>query len=247
MTITDVHSNKVRYVEGEGATSTATVINTGTTEQSGTLVATLTANLDAPQEVGREALTLAPGQQSDWSFAYNVGPETYGRVLEVRFLDPQGQVLDSWQEYYVVAKEFMRVQQHTYNAQAKNYKVNPWTTYLNFTHNFASEPTDWGVYMTDTEEYLSGQAGYDLTMANRKYQYAAFAPVVSSPSEAAPAWMPLRLSAPRRWPPAGLAPARRRPRRQCRLTPCRYWRFPPPPVRARRSLPFALSPLSRDT
>jgi len=174
VTITDVHSNKVRYDENEAATSKATVINTGPTEQPGTLVATLTANLDAPREVAREELTLAPGQQSEWEFAYNVGPETYGRVLEVRFLDPQEQVLDAWQEYYAVAKEFMRVQQHTTNVPSRTYRVDPWTTYQNFAHQWAHEPTDWGVYMTDTEQYIAAQSGYYLSMPARKQQYAAW-------------------------------------------------------------------------
>jgi hypothetical protein len=174
VTITEIKSNKVRYNENESATSHVTVANTRATGQQGTLIATLISDLDTRREVGRTAFTLGAGQQGHWDVRYSVGPETYGRTLEVRFVDEAGAVVDTWREFYAVAAEWFRVQQHTYGAQSPAYRVDPWVTYMNQMHNFASEPSDWGAYMTDTEQYLSGQARYHVIMAHRKGYYTHF-------------------------------------------------------------------------
>jgi len=80
-------------------------------------------DLDTSREVARTPFSIAPGATRNWNFSYNVGPETYGRAIEVRFVDSSGKVLDSWQEYYVVAAEFFRVQQHAYAGRNKLYKA----------------------------------------------------------------------------------------------------------------------------
>jgi len=72
-----------------------------------------------------------------------------------------------------VAAEWFRVQQHVGQAQMKNYRTDAWATYFNQTHNFASEPTDFGVQAGDFEEYLSPTAGYHLNMPSRKYRIQA--------------------------------------------------------------------------
>ena len=97
-------------------------------------------------------------EEKKWQFSYNVGPETYGRALEVEFVDEDGNTLDKWQEYYAVAEEYFRVQLHCYQSlPKKHYKVDFWTTYFNQAHWFASEPTDLGVQVTDVEAYSSAQ------------------------------------------------------------------------------------------
>jgi hypothetical protein len=174
VTITDIHSNKVRYDENEQATTVVSVINTSGTERKGTLVALLHTDLDTVREVGRKEVSLGWGQQTSWPVTYSVGPETYGRALEVRFIDEAGTVVDSWQEFYAVAAEWFRVQQHTHGAQSPAYRVDPWVTYVNQMHYFASEPTDFGVRMTDTETYISGQPLYHMDMPARKAMIAHY-------------------------------------------------------------------------
>jgi hypothetical protein len=177
LTITDIRSNKVRYDENEAATTKATVVNTAKGEFSGTLVADMILDVDTRREIARSAFTVAAGATKTWEFRYSVGPETYGRAIEVRFVGVDGAVVDAWQEYYAVAAEWFRVQQATHNAEMKTYTVDPWTTYFNQIHNFAAEPTDWGVQTDECaqlEQYLSGQALYHLNMNHRRGAYAHY-------------------------------------------------------------------------
>ncbi|MBI2298701.1 MAG: hypothetical protein HYU66_07080 [Armatimonadetes bacterium] len=167
LTITDVHSTKVLYVENETATTVATVVNTAAQPFTGTLAAILHVDLDATREVARAAYTIQPGQTGTWSFTYNVGPETYGRGVEVRWLDEAGKLVDAWQEFYGVAAEFFRVQQHTNNVSNAAYQVTPWVSYYNLAHYFGCEPTDFGVSTVAAEQYVSGQPGYTISQANR--------------------------------------------------------------------------------
>ena len=71
-------------------------------------------------------------------------------------LDEAGNEMDRWQEYYQVAREWLRVQMHT-NSR-----------YYNMGHYFANEPTDWGVQPTDAERWISGQAGYHIIPSHRQ-------------------------------------------------------------------------------
>ncbi|MHB9036700.1 MAG: hypothetical protein ACYC64_08535 [Armatimonadota bacterium] len=170
--ITDIRSNKVRYIENENATTKATVINKTDKECMGTLVAIMHIDVDTVREVARTEFTIAPGDQQVWEFSYNVGPETYGRGIEVRFVDGDGKLIDTWQEFYAVAAEFFRVHQHCIPIICDKYKQDYWNTYYNQKHYFASEPTDFGVYPTDAEQYLSGQVGYRINQSARRSEIA---------------------------------------------------------------------------
>jgi len=167
VTVTDVRSNKVRYDENETATTVTTLVNATNATVQGTVVANMILGLDESREIARKSMTLNPGE-SKWSFAYSVGPETYGRAVEVEFLDATGKSLDRFQEYYVVAAEWFRVQHHAGAAWSKNFKTDSWVTYLNQSHWFAGEPTDFGVHADEFDEYLSPQAGYHMNMPYRK-------------------------------------------------------------------------------
>jgi hypothetical protein len=175
LTITDIRSNKVRYDENEAATTKATLVNTSGREFSGTLVADMILDVDTRREITRAAFTVAAGATQTWEFRYGVGPETYGRAVEVRFISADGAIVDAWQEYYSVAAEWFRVQQHILPNPKKTYDGDsPWATYHNQVHNFASEPTDWGVQAdkcAELEQYLSGQALYHLNMPHRRARY----------------------------------------------------------------------------
>ncbi|MBI4023793.1 MAG: hypothetical protein HY360_02365 [Verrucomicrobia bacterium] len=172
ITITEVKSNKVRYDENETAQTKAILVNKSSVARKGTAVALMHVDIDRPREIARADLTLAAGETKAWDFSYSVGPETYGRGIEVRFVE-NGQALDSWQEFYAVAAEWFRVQQATHNAQNKAYTVDFHTTYCNQSHEFAGEPTDFGVYYPDgVEVYHSGQAAYPMSYPARKARHA---------------------------------------------------------------------------
>ena len=172
VTITDVRSRKVRYVENETAGTRATLVNKTSEAVSGVLVVLMHLDVDTTREITRIAFTIGAGESRNWDFSYNVGPETYGRGIEVKFVDGKGTLLDSWQEFYAVAAEYFRVHQHCYQRQVKSYTVNFWTTYFNQSHYFSGEPTDFGVRPFDAEVYRSGQAGYRFNWAARKQQIA---------------------------------------------------------------------------
>ena len=121
VTIADVHSNKVLYEENENATTRAWMVNTSDQPGTGTLVARMHLDLDTVREIARAPCTIAPGQTNSWNFTYSVRPETYGRGIEVQFVDEKGAVVDSWQEFYAVAAEWFRVHQHTHNVSNKLY------------------------------------------------------------------------------------------------------------------------------
>ena len=170
VTITDVHSDKVLYEENESATTRATLVSTSDKPCSGTLMALMHLDLDNTREIARTSFAVQPGQTASWGFTYNVGPETYGRAVEVRLVDEAGSLVDAWQEFYGVAAEFFRVQQHTHDVSNRAYEVTPWVSYYNEAHYFANEPTDFGVRTVEAEQYLSGQAGYEIYQAGRQAQ-----------------------------------------------------------------------------
>lgn len=174
ITVVDIRSNKVLYEENEHAVTRARLVNTASAERKGRLVAVMHLDMDTQRKLSETNLTLGPGETRTWEFGYGVGPETYGRGVEVRFENEQGEAVDQWQEFYAVAAEFFRVQTHSYNAQNELYEVSPWTTYLNQRHYFASEPTDFGVQPFAAEEYLSGQAGYRFQQAARQAEIDHF-------------------------------------------------------------------------
>lgn len=172
VTITRIRSSKVRYVENEAATTTATVVNKKANAVRGTLRARMILDLDTVRDIDRSPFSLAPGEEKKWTFSYNVGPETYGRAIEVEYVDSDGKTLDTWQEYYAVAAEFFRVHQHSYQTATKYWPADVFIFYFNQSHYFAAEPTDFGILSHDAEIYKSGQAGYRINVPARKAQIA---------------------------------------------------------------------------
>jgi len=154
-----IEPNKILYEEGEDASAKVTVKNNTGREQKVTLVALQYADLAGGREVARGNMSLPAGGEKTWTIRYNVGPQTYGRALEVQVLDAAGKELDRWQEYYQAGREWLRVQ--VFSSPSR---------YSNMGHYHASEPTDWGIQPTDAQEWISGQAGYHVNPANRRYQ-----------------------------------------------------------------------------
>ena len=172
LTITNVRSDKVRYNELENASTVATVVNHTAKTIRGKLQARLVVDLKHRRNIGSTAFTIASGQTKKWTIKYNVGPETYGRAVEVDFINDKGKLLDRWQEYYVVAREFFRVHQHSYQTKRKYFVEDPRVFYFNQTHYFAHEPTGLGAEPFKAEIYISGQAGYRINQVFRKAQIA---------------------------------------------------------------------------
>ncbi|MDD5706434.1 MAG: hypothetical protein PHR35_10935, partial [Kiritimatiellae bacterium] len=147
VTITGIRTDKILYEEGEDAVATVFLINTSLAKKTLTLAAIQITDLDDKQEVARETVSVPAEGSIQCDFRYNVGPETFGRALEVRLLDETGKEIDRWQDYYQSAREWLRVQMHSPGR------------YNNMVHHFASEPTDWGVQIADVEEWRSCQNG----------------------------------------------------------------------------------------
>lgn len=72
-----------------------TLINSSHRAYAGTLIARMHVDLGSPREITRSAFALGGEETKTWSFSYNVGPESYGRGLEVRFVDTDGGVVDT--------------------------------------------------------------------------------------------------------------------------------------------------------
>jgi hypothetical protein len=173
VTITDIRSNKLRYNEREPASTTATLVNHTAKTVTGVLRAKMIVDLGAVRPLADEqSFSIKSGETRKWTFAYNVGPETYGRAIEVEFVDGRGKRLDKWQEYYAVAREFFRVHQHSYQVKGKYWAEDPHIFYFNQTHYFAHEPTGLGVEPFDAEVYITGQTGYRINVKFRKAQMA---------------------------------------------------------------------------
>ena len=173
VTIVDVRSNKLRYDERESASTTATLVNHTEKAVTGTLRAKMLVDLDASRSLAEaQAFTIKSGETRKWTFAYNVGPETYGRGIEVELVDSAGKRLDRWQEYYAVAREFFRVHQHSYQVRSKYWAEDPHIFYFNQSHYFAHEPTGLGVEPFDAEVYITGQTGYRINQKFRRAQAA---------------------------------------------------------------------------
>lgn len=152
--------NKILYEEGETATAKVTLCNTTAAAETVALTARQHVDLDPASEVARGSLAVPAGGEAVWTFRYDVGPETYGRALEVTVADGSGRQADRWQEYYQVAKEWLRVQMPCSMV------------YNNQQHYFAAEPTDWGIQPTEAEMWIAGQPGYRISSSGLKGQIA---------------------------------------------------------------------------
>ena len=146
-----IEPNKILYEEGEDVAAKITLKNATPTEQKVTLVAVQYTDMDNGREVARASLSLAAGEEKAWTISYNVGPETYGRALEIRIMDEAGKELDRLQEYYQAGKEWFRVQMHSGGR------------YNNMQHWFSAVPTAWGVHSTDAEIIIGEQGGSPIS------------------------------------------------------------------------------------
>jgi len=149
--VTAIEPDRILYEEGENATVKVSVKNTKATEQKVALIALHHKDLDTVNEVGRENVSIPAGGQQNWTVSYNAGPETYGRAIEVKVMDESGKEMDSWQEYYQVAKEWFRVQMHSGGR------------YNNMQHFFSAVPTSWGIHTTDAELIIGEQGGTPIS------------------------------------------------------------------------------------
>ena len=156
VTIGSIQPNRRIYDENDDAIIRTTIVNKTGMEKKGTLVAIAHLDLDTGREVKREPFTIGAGKTEIWKFACNVGPETYGRGIEVRFLDEAGNLIDSWQEYFHVASEWLRVQ-----IQSGRYSSMS-------TYTVQTEPSNFSVHTTDAEIYKSADGKWRITTQSHR-------------------------------------------------------------------------------
>ncbi|MBQ9770292.1 MAG: hypothetical protein IJW23_00560 [Lentisphaeria bacterium] len=150
--ITTIKPSRIRYNENDKGSVQYTLVNNTGAPLKGTLQITMRRGLHDEKTLKKASVTLKPGAQT-LTTSYNVGPETFGREIEVSFTSSKGTVVKK--EYFQVAKEFMRVMMHGTGK------------YQNFTHFFASETSDFGIKKTDDLEYLSAQPRYHMRWKSR--------------------------------------------------------------------------------
>jgi hypothetical protein len=149
--ITSITPNKILYEEEEEATARVVIRNTTDAEQTVSVTAMQLVDVDQGREVAQQRLTIAAGAESAWTVRYTVGPEMYGQALEVRVTDEAGTMLDRWQEYYQVGKEWFRVQMHSGGR------------YNNMQHWFSAEPTSWGIQPYEADRIVGEQGGMPIS------------------------------------------------------------------------------------
>jgi len=158
VTITKIEPNYRRYDENDDASARATIVNRTSEAKKGTLIALMHSDLDTAREVARKDVSIAPGKTEGWNFTYNVGPDEYGRGIEVRFVDESGALIDTWQEFYHVTPEWLRVQ-----VMGRYASWNQWTV--------QTEPSAFGVHTLDVEHYESPDGNWQIrTQSHRQKQ-----------------------------------------------------------------------------
>ncbi len=165
--VSDIRLNKLRYDEDENASVIINIKNSATKTFSGKIIVSLCYGLNQNKIISNDSIFIEPGKRHTKKINFNVGPETYGRGLMVSLRNKSGKLIDSWQEYFPVAKEWFRVQQHL----SSDIWTDPRSSYFNQYHRFALEPTDYGVHDTSATKYLSGQGRYNVVTKHKKNRY----------------------------------------------------------------------------
>ena len=156
VTITKIEPNYHRYDENDDAGARATIVNMTSETKMGTLIALMHGDLDTAREVARKECSIEPGAKQVWNFDYNVGPDEYGRGIEVRFVDESGSLIDTWQEFYHVTREWLRVQ-----VMGRYGCWSQWTV--------QTEPSAFGVHTVDVELYESPDGNWRIgTQSHRQ-------------------------------------------------------------------------------
>ena len=163
--VSKIWLNKLRYDENENASAIINIKNSSSKTFTGKIIVSLCYGLNQSKIISNNSISIAPGKIQERRLDFKVGPETYGRGLKVTLYNETGKSADSWQEYFPVAKEWLRVQQSLYAGGE------PRLAYFNQSHRFALEPTDFGVNDTSTTTYLSGQVRYKVITRHKKDRY----------------------------------------------------------------------------
>ena len=101
--VLDVSPTKIRYQPRELVTVLTDLVNPTATLFEGTLVGEEIRAADTRREVFRENLRLAAGELRQVTSSYSLGPEEYGREIQVRLL-AAGQEVASGRDFFAVSK-----------------------------------------------------------------------------------------------------------------------------------------------
>jgi hypothetical protein len=103
--IGDVEPDKNAYRPGEKINCAVTVLNPTADAFEGSVQATELFGLAGSQLVGKEKFKLAAGETKSIELQWNARAPEAGRELKVTLLDSKGTILDTFQDYYGIAKD----------------------------------------------------------------------------------------------------------------------------------------------
>ncbi len=164
--IRKIRLDKLRYDEDELARATIDMRNLSSSLFTGKVLVSLEYDLNQSRSITEIPISVKAGENLKKTFSFNTGSETYGRGLKAELYNKSGDLIDVWREYFPVAKEWFRVQQHLWGPE------DPRDAYFNQEHRFALEPTDYGVHDTSASVYLSGQVQYKVNTKAKKDRYS---------------------------------------------------------------------------
>lgn len=101
--VLDVSTGKIHYQPQEPVTVLTDLVNPAAAPFEGTLVGEEIRAADTRREVFRENLRLAAGERLRVTSSYGLGPEEYGREIQVRVL-AAGQEVASGRDFFAVSK-----------------------------------------------------------------------------------------------------------------------------------------------
>lgn len=148
---------KILYEENENGIVYFALSNRTKTPVSGTLTIQMKSGINDHHVICVKKLTIPIGVNA-YQIPFNVGPETFGREVELKFTSNENNFSISKKEYFQVAKEYMRVMMHGTSR------------YKNLHHYFAHEQTDFGIHPTNDQVYLAPQVRYKITKKNYRAQ-----------------------------------------------------------------------------
>ena len=142
--VTNINPGKILYEENDDAEVSFYVRNFSGEAKKVKLSGILHSGINDTKTVYEQELLLKAGRSS-FKFDFNVGPESFGRAIEIKLEDENGKILAQGREFFQANKEFMRVMLHGTSR------------YQNVFHLFGHEQSDFGIQDTDDQIYFSNE------------------------------------------------------------------------------------------
>ena len=142
--VSGIKPGRILYYENDDAMVSFSVENNSGKSKKVCLKGILHSGINDTKNVYDRELILRTGRNF-FRFNFNVGPESFGRAIEVIVQDENGTILAKGREFFQANKEFMRVMLHGTSR------------YQNVFHLFGHEQSDFGVQDTDDQIYFSNE------------------------------------------------------------------------------------------